>query len=124
MLRNMLLHEAGEWFAAPPSGPRELWICPAIPRKWMHHPAGIAVERAPTYFGPVTFSMRLQDGGEATATIEFEGQESLPDRLVVHIRSLRDRPLQKVTVNGKDHPYFSGEQVIIAHPPRKIEILC
>jgi hypothetical protein len=124
LLRNMLLHEAGEWFAASPAGPRELWICPATPRKWMHQPGGMVVERAPSYFGPVTFSMRMQERGEATATIEFEGQERLPDRLVVHIRSLRDRPLQHVTVNGKNHPYFAGEQVIIAKPPRKLEIVC
>jgi hypothetical protein len=124
LLRNMLLHEAGEWFAASPAGPRELWICPATPRKWMHQAGGIVVERAPTYFGPVTFAMRMQERGEATATIEFEGQERLPDRVVVHIRSLRDRPLQRVTVNGKDHPYFAGEQVIIAKPPRKLEIVC
>ena len=124
LLRNMLLHEAGEWFAASPAGPRELWICPATPRKWMHQPGGIVVERAPTYFGPVTFSMRMQDREEAKAIIEFEGQEKLPDRLVLHVRTLRDRPLQKVTVNGKDHPYFAGEQVIIANPPRKLEISC
>ncbi len=124
LLRNMLLHEAGDWFAASPAGPRELWICPATPRKWMHQPGGIVVDRAPSYFGPVTFSMRVEDRGDATATIQFEGQERLPDRLVVNIRSLRDRPLQRVTVNGKDHPYFAGDQVIIANPPRKLEIIC
>ena len=40
LLRNMLLHEAGEWLAERPSGPKELWICPATPRKWMHEPIG------------------------------------------------------------------------------------
>jgi hypothetical protein len=122
LLRNMLLHEAGEWFNASPAGPRELWICPATPRKWME--AGIVVEHAPSYFGPVSFSMRLKDREHATATIEFEGQERFPERLVVHVRSLRDRPLQRVTINGKGHPYFAGEQVIIANPPRKLEIVC
>jgi hypothetical protein len=124
LLRNMLLHEEGDWLDASPTGPRELWICPATPRKWMHEPAGIIVEHAPTYFGPVSFSMRINDRGDATAAIEFEGQETLPDRLVVHVRSLRERPLRRVSVNGTNHPHFTGEQVLIAKPQQKTEIVC
>jgi hypothetical protein len=123
LLRNMLLHEAGEWLAASPAGPRELWICPATPRKWMHQPGGIVVEHAPTYFGPVSFRTRVDERGQAFATVEFEGEGVLPERVVVHLRSLRDRPLQRVTVNGIDHPYFTGEQVLIGKPQRKIEIV-
>jgi hypothetical protein len=124
LLRNMLLHEEGEWLSASPAGPRELWICPATPRKWMHEPRGIVVEHAPTYFGPVSFSIRALEGDNAIATIEFEGQEVLPERLVVYVRTLRDRPLRLVTVNGKDHASFAGEQVIIGNPQRKLEIVC
>ena len=124
LLRNMLLHEAGEWLDASPAGPKELWICPATPRKWMHEPRGIVVEHAPTYFGPVSFSLRTEDRGTAVATIVFEGKERLPERLVVHLRSLREGPLQRVTVNGRDHAYFMGEQVLITDPPRRIEIVC
>jgi hypothetical protein len=120
----MLLHEAGEWLAASPAGPRELWVCPATPRKWMHEAAGIVVEHAPTYFGPVSFTNRCKDSGEATATIEFEGKESLPDRLVVYVRTLREHPLRRVTVNGKDHPYFTGERVLIVNPQQRIEVVC
>jgi hypothetical protein len=123
LLRNMLLHEEGEWLTNSPAGPRELWICPATPRKWMHEPKGIVVEHAPTYFGPVSFSLRA-DGDHATATIEFEGQETLPERLVVHFRSLRDRSFRQVSVNGKDHAFYTGDQVIIGNPPRKLEIVC
>ena len=124
LLRNMLLHEEGEWFDASPAGPKELWICPATPRKWMHEPTGIVVEHAPTYFGPVSFSLRAQANGDATGTIVFEGTEKLPQRLVVHVRSLREGPLRRVTVNGRDHAYFTVEQIVIADPPRKIEIVC
>ena len=28
-----------------------------------------------------------------------------------------------VTINGKEHSYFSGEQVIIAHPQQKLKII-
>jgi hypothetical protein len=124
LLRNMLLHEEGEWLAAAPAGPKELWICPATPRKWMHEPRGIVVEHAPTYFGPVSFSLRTEDRGDATATIEFEGRENLPERLVVYVRSLREHALRRVTVNGRDHAYFTGEQVVIGNPQRRIEIVC
>jgi hypothetical protein len=89
----------------------------------MHEPKGIVVEHAPTYFGPVSFSLRA-DGDHATATIEFEGQETLPERLVVYVRSLRDRSFRQVTVNGKDHASYTGDQVIIGNPPRKLEIVC
>jgi GH15 family glucan-1,4-alpha-glucosidase len=124
LLRNMLLHEEGEWLTTSPAGPRELWICPATPRKWMHEPRGIVVEHAPTYFGPVSFSLRAQDGDHATATIEFEGREAPPERLVVYVRSLRDRSLRQVTVNGKDHASYTGDQIVIGNPPRKLEIVC
>lgn len=124
LLRNMLLHEEGEWLGASPAGPKELWICPATPRKWMHEPRGIVVEHAPTYFGPVSFSLRALEGGHVTATIEFEKQEILPERLVVYVRTLHDSPMRAVAVNGKDHSSFSGEQVIIGNPQRKLEIVC
>jgi hypothetical protein len=124
LLRNMLLHEEGEWLGASPAGPKELWICPATPRKWMHEPLGIVVEHAPTYFGPVSFSLRAQGGDHAMATIEFEGQDRLPERLVVYVRTLHDSSVRTVTVNGKEHTSFSGEQVIIANPRRKLEIVC
>jgi hypothetical protein len=124
LLRNMLLHEAGEWLDAAPAGPKELWICAATPRKWIHEKAGIVVEHAPTYFGPVSFSLRVEDRGDAVGSIMFEGREKLPDRLVVHVRSLSGRPLRRVTVNGRDHAYFMQEQVIIVNPPRRIEIVC
>lgn len=124
LLRNMLVHEAGEWLDASPAGPKELWICPATPRKWMHERGGIVVEHAPTYFGPVSFSLRVEDRGDAVGTIALEGREQLPQRLVVHVRSLNGRPLRRVTVNGRDHSYFTQEQVIIVNPPRRIEIVC
>lgn len=123
LLRNMLLHEEGEWLGASPAGPRELWICPATPRKWMHDPRGIVVEHAPTYFGPVSFSLRALEDGRATAIIEFEGQERLPGRLVVYLRTLRDSPMRAVTVNGQDHTSFAGDMVIIGNPQRKLEIV-
>jgi hypothetical protein len=124
LLRNMLLHEEGEWLGASPAGPRELWICPATPRKWMHEPQGIVVEHAPSYFGPVSFSLRAVEDDRVTATIEFDAQERLPERLLVHVRTLRDRPLRAVTVNGQNHSSFAGEMVIIANPQRKLEIVC
>ena len=124
LLRNMLLHEEGPWLGASPAGPGELWICPATPRKWMHDPRGIVVEHAPTYFGPVTFSLRALEGGHVTATIAFEGAERLPERLVVSVRTLYDSPLRVVAVNGQDHQSFLGERIMIAHPQRTLEILC
>jgi len=123
LLRNMLLHEAGDWLAATPAGPRELWVCPATPRKWMHQPEGIVVEHAPTYFGPVTFESRFDPLRRAcTATIDFEQADELPERLIVHLRTLGGEALRRVTVNGKDHAFFSREQVIIAAPGRRLHI--
>ena len=124
LLRNMLVHEAGEWLETSPAGPKELWICPSTPRKWLHEKSGIVVEHAPTYFGPVSFSLRVDDRGEAVGAIVFEGREHLPERVVVHVRSLRGSPLRRVMVNGREHRYFTQEQVIIVDPPRRIEIVC
>jgi hypothetical protein len=124
LLRNMLLHEAGEWLDKSPAGPKELWVCPATPRKWIHEPSGIAMEHTPTYFGPVSFWLRMNDRGDAVGMIEFEGREKLPERVVVHVRSLTGRPLQRVTINNRDHVYFTGEQILIVDLQRKIEIAC
>jgi hypothetical protein len=123
LLRQMLLHESGDWLQGQASGPRELWLGTATPRKWLADPAGISVQAAPSYFGPISFTSCFDAARrQCTAVIELTA-DRLPERLVMHFRTPLGANLQRVTVNGSDHPYFTGEKVLIAKPPARLEIV-
>ena len=74
----MLLHEQGD----------ELHLLPAVPDWWLDEGQTIRVERAPTHFGPVSFSVR---GGLKEVEFSWEPpQRKPPRRVVLHV--LESRP--------------------------------
>jgi len=123
LMRQMLFHESGEWLAGGASGPHELWLAPATPRKWLDDPAGFGVENVPSYFGPLSFHSRLDKAQRTVTTTLKLAEGRRPERLVVHVRTSLGTELTRVTVNGVEHPYYSGEKVVIANPPADIEIV-
>src|SRR6516164_4789867 len=65
LFRNMLLREVDD---------RTLLVGQAPPRAWLEDGKQIEVERAPTYFGPVSCRIESQAaGGRISATVDFAG---------------------------------------------------
>ncbi|MEW6074239.1 MAG: discoidin domain-containing protein [Planctomycetota bacterium] len=82
LLRHMLLHEEGE----------ELHLLAAVPDGWLAEGREIRVERAPTHFGRLGFTVR---GTAAGVRIAFAPPERRPPaRIVLHLPA--SRPLLDV----------------------------
>ncbi len=111
LFRNMLVREVDD---------HTLLLAQATPRKWLEDGLRIDVERAPTYFGPVSYRIESQAGaGKILATVEFAGQHR-PQSLLVRFRHPGEKPIRSVTVDGQDWNDFDAgkEWVRIGNPAR------
>ena len=71
--------------------------------KWQR----IEVLRAPTYYGPLTFTTESRaDAGEITTTIELSDRKP-PAALLVRFRHPLDKPMCAATVNGQEWTDFA-----------------
>jgi len=94
-----------------------LWLCRATPRRWLAAGKGIAVRRATTRWGTVSFAITPKDDGTLDATIELP-KAGLPAELRLRLRAPGGKPIGRVTLNGKPHTDIDakGEFVRIARP--------
>jgi len=101
LYRHMLIHETDE---------DTLLLLQAVPRAWLKPNNQILVERAPTYYGPLTLRVQsLAATGEIKATVDLSGQKR-PAQLLVRFRHPDQKPLRAVRVNGKTWPDFDREK--------------
>ena len=93
LYRNLLLNEL--------EGDGTLLIGQATPRAWLADGQRIAVDRAPTYFGPVNLRVHSAAAtGSITARIEFLSDRPRPTRIRLRLRHPDKAMLRSVTVNG------------------------
>jgi hypothetical protein len=110
LYRNMLVNEL--------SGDGTLFIGQALPRTWLAEGKRITVERAPTYFGPVSLQIESAAArGILTAHIEFTGDRR-PTTLIVRFRHPDTKPIRSATVNGAVWKDFdvAKEWIRLVHP--------
>lgn len=110
LLRMMLLREEGD----------SLLLAQAIPRSWLAHGQRVALRRAPTHFGPISFSLesRVEDG-EITAHVTPP-----PDHPRIKLRlrhPLRSR-LLAVTVNGRRWTRCEGDVIDLGRPTTEVTV--
>ena len=98
LLRNMLLREDGE----------TLWIAQASPRAWLAPGKRVAVNGAPTTFGPVSFSLEAQPDGSMRVHLEPPAR-SAPAEIRVRLRHPEQLPIASVEVNGSGRVKFTGD---------------
>lgn len=111
LFRNMLVREVDD---------QTLLLAQAPPRQWLKDGLKIEVQRAPTYFGPVSYRIESQAGtGKILATIQFE-RENRPRTLLIRFRHPDERPIRSVTVDSQDWKDFDTgkEWVRIENPAR------
>ncbi len=97
-VRMMLVREEGD----------ELWLASGTPRAWLARGNGIRVDRAPTLFGRISYTIRA-DEPERSVTARIgpieQDRHTLPRRAVLALRPPEKLGvLQSVTVNGKEWP--------------------
>ncbi len=107
LYRNMLIHERDD---------DVLVIAQATPRVWLESGKRIEVRRAPTYYGPLSFTMESRaDTGEITTTIELPARKE-PAALLVRFRHPQAKPIQSVSVDGQNWTDFEVEKEWVRIP--------
>jgi hypothetical protein len=101
LYRHMLIDEL-------PDG--ALFLAQATPRPWLGDGQKISVESAPTYFGPISFTLESQAAsGKIVAHIRMPSRSS-PRELILRIRHPDSAPIKSVTVNGKSWLDFDAKK--------------
>jgi len=93
LYRHMLIHELDDG---------TLLLGQAVPRAWLEDGKKVEVERAPTYFGNLTFSIESgAKAGRIRATVRMPS-EGKPKALLVRLRHPLAASTRSVQVNGAD----------------------
>ena len=103
LLRMMLVGDEGA----------DLRIGQAVPRAWLEAGKRIEVRRAPTAFGPVSFTILSEvNRGRIQALIDPPTRQ--PPRCIrLRLRHPKGRPIRAVTVNGAPTDAFQGDWVFL-----------
>jgi hypothetical protein len=102
--------------------PDVLWLLRGCPRRWFAPGKTIAVDNAPTRFGPM--ALRTQSDGR-TVAVEVEGPSwESPRELRVAVRHPDRLPVARATANGRPCE-VDGETVIVKAPVQgRIRMVC
>ncbi len=88
--RLMFVQERGE----------ELWLAPFITNNWLRDGMRVAVNHAPTFFGPVAYDITSRAAeGYITATIEPPVRRT-PETVVIRLRHPEGKTIQSAEVTG------------------------
>lgn len=106
-LRNMLVfeNEAGQG----------LDLLRNSPSTWLEGGKHIRVQRAETYFGQVSYTVRSMDGERIEAEIESPDRDRLA-WIRLHLHAPNGKPLYQATVNGVAISALSGNVLEIKNP--------
>ncbi|MBN1420313.1 MAG: hypothetical protein JXP34_16150 [Planctomycetes bacterium] len=92
-----------------------LWLAKGTPRHWLADGNEIEVRAAPSFFGPVSFSLRSEEGAKRIIA-RVEGGGGAKAR-VLRLRHPSERPIRTVTVNGEAWKDVDPARETIALPP-------
>ncbi|MEJ5962439.1 hypothetical protein [Pedobacter immunditicola] len=95
-----------------------LIIGQAIPRKWLENGKQIIVKKAPTYFGPLSFTIESQAAKNEISAVVNLSDHNVPQKLLVRFRHPDGKPIQSVSINGVSWSDFNKEKehIIINKP--------
>jgi hypothetical protein len=114
LLRNMLLREVGD----------DLMIGQAIPRHWLGPGKRIDVMRAPTSFGPTSFTIGSEaDKGRLTVLIEPPDRKT-PRSIKVRLRHPERLPITGIDAKHVPEARFEGEVITLSNvrEPIRVEV--
>ncbi len=112
LLRMMLAREDGP----------DLRLCQAAPRPWLEAGKTIRIEDAPTKFGPVSLTIESHvDGGRIDVRLAAPAREA-PRQILLRLRHPQEKPIKRVTVDGRPFTTFSADTVTLAAPKGTLKI--
>ena len=102
-LRLILIYECGN----------ELNLGTAIPREWLEDGKTVKIERAATYFGEMGYEIHSEiEKGKISMTLNPPTRNA-PETINIRFRHPQQKPIKKVTVNGKEWQDFDVEKEIV-----------
>lgn len=100
-LRAFLLREEG----------RTLWLAPGVPRAWFAAGRSFGVQRAASFFGPLSYRVKC---AASDVAIEIEAAwRATPEELCLRLRRPDRAPMRRVTINGQTHTAFDAGQELV-----------
>ncbi|MDQ3067548.1 MAG: hypothetical protein M3R12_10425 [Actinomycetota bacterium] len=115
-LRSLLVHET----RGPDGAPAGLELAFATPRPWLRAGRRIAVSRAPTSFGPVSYSIEARTD-TILATVEAPARPAAKS-LKLRVRLPRGQRVESATVNGKP-VQAAGETIDLSGLGGRLEVI-
>ncbi len=101
--RHMLVMEEGD----------TLWLARATPRAWLEQGKKIAVQNAPTDFGPVAYEIVSDvNNGKIAATVEMPSRNP-PQAVLLRLRHPQAAAIKSVAVNGRPWTDFDPAKELI-----------
>ncbi len=100
-----------------------LWLTPALFRRWHAGGNTISVSRLPTHFGQLDLRIEPDQDGHSirySVRIEPQGDQAARplNKIVLFPRTDGGRPIQRVTLDAKEHRDFTRDAVVIPAPER------
>ncbi len=97
-VRSMFVYEREE--------DQSLILAQGIPEDWLASGESVGIEKAPTYWGTLNYSMQKLDDG---LRVKVWGNVKVPGKII--FKSPIDAPIQSVKINGSDWKDFSPSEV-------------
>lgn len=111
LYRHMLLNEL--------SGDGTLFVGQAVPRAWLADGKTIAVEKAPTYFGPENLNITSAAASGSISMKVESTSDRRPANLLVRLRHPEKKLMRSVTVNGGKWELIDATKELICIPAPK-----
>lgn len=94
----------------------DLWLAPFVTGNWLKDGMTVAVSKAPTRFGNVSYRLtsRVKDG-VIDARVEPPARAA-PKSIVLRLRHPDGKPMRTVTINGRPHAGFDAKRETITLP--------
>ena len=115
-LRSLLVHETRDARGAP----RGLELAFATPRPWLRPGKRIAVTRAATSFGPLTYSL-VRRSDRVLASVEVPARR--PATLKLRLRLPRGTTIAGVTLGGRPYGRVRGETIDLSGRSGRLELV-
>lgn len=104
--RLMLVEERGH----------DLWLAPLIPSAWLANDKTLAVQNAPTRFGPVSFRVVSRNQAREVSLEIHPPLRGQAKQIVLRLRHPEGRAIASVTLNGQPHSNYDATSGTISFP--------
>jgi hypothetical protein len=91
-----------------------LVLAAGVAEEWLSGGSAVGVKNLPTYYGNLTYSLRLE--GTDTMRLKLEGDLVVPPGGIVVMPPL-PRPIRQVEINGKTFSDFKSDSFICKECP-------